>query len=90
MKPTENTFFFPFSGLRIQAPPPNEKVEKLESLRSFDLFDFFVNRLSGGKCGRRHGLNVLGRAILKARGSFQEAPSTGNARPAFWLVIGFR
>lgn len=42
MKPTKNTFSFSINGMRSQAEPPNEKVERLESPESFDLFDKFV------------------------------------------------
>jgi len=59
MKPTENTFFFPFNRLRAQAPHPIEKVELLESLEKpenqqrglFDLFDLFDRWVSVGKTG---------------------------------------
>lgn len=51
MKPTENTFFFPFNYMRNQPPPPIEKVELLESPKSFDLFDLFDSRVSVGETG---------------------------------------
>ena len=59
MKPTENTFFFPFNSLRLQATPPIEKVELLEYPKSFDLFDLFERRVSVGETGGRGGVTSL-------------------------------
>lgn len=52
MKPTENTFFFPFNNMRNQPPPPIEKPKYLEYLMSFHIFEIFDRGVSVGETGR--------------------------------------
>jgi hypothetical protein len=84
MKPTENTFFFPFNRLRAQAPHPIEKVELLESLEKpenphcglFDLFDLFDRGVRAGETGGPPG-----------RGSFRAFPHAALRDPGFAPVL---
>jgi hypothetical protein len=46
MKPTENTFLFPFNQVCGQTAPPIEKVESVERPGLFDSFDLFVRGVS--------------------------------------------
>ena len=83
MKPTENTFFFSFNTMRIQPPPPNEKVELLELPKSFELIDFFDTRL------RLSATSNGAPMVQNKKGTSGDFPHTGNSDLAFPLVTYF-
>ena len=83
MKPTENTFFFSFNTMRIQSPPPNEKVELLELPKSFDSFDLFDTRL-------RLSATSNGAPMVKnKKGTSGDFPCEGNPHLDLSLVTDF-